>query len=76
MLPDRVSNPEPLTYERGALPIALRGPAAMSQVRCFTDVIFPTSPTCNYIYNIFDIARHCGVYFERFLVCKHKVISF
>ena len=28
MLPDRVSNPGPLTYESGALPIALRGPAA------------------------------------------------
>ena len=27
MLPDRVSNPGPLTYETGALPIALRGPA-------------------------------------------------
>ena len=27
MLPDRVSNPGPLTYELGALPIALRGPA-------------------------------------------------
>ena len=27
MLPDRVSNPVPLTYESGALPIALRGPA-------------------------------------------------
>ena len=27
MLPDRVSNPGPLTYEPGALPIALRGPA-------------------------------------------------
>ena len=25
MLPDRVSNPGPLTYETGALPIALRG---------------------------------------------------
>ena len=33
MLPDRVSNPGPLTYESGALPIALRGPAnrAVSQ---------------------------------------------
>ena len=29
MLPDRVSNPGPLTYESGALPIALRGPAAI-----------------------------------------------
>ena len=27
MFPDRVSNPGLLTYESGALPIALRGPA-------------------------------------------------
>ena len=27
MFPDRASNPGPLTYESGALPIALRGPA-------------------------------------------------
>ena len=27
MLPDRVSNPRPLTYESGTLPIALRSPA-------------------------------------------------
>ena len=27
MLPDRVSNPGPLTYESGVLPIVLRGPA-------------------------------------------------
>ena len=27
MLPDRVSNPGPLTFESGALPIALCGPA-------------------------------------------------
>ena len=27
MLPDRASNPGPLTYESGALQIALRGPA-------------------------------------------------
>ena len=33
MLPDRVSNPGPLTYESGALPIALRGPATMSSKR-------------------------------------------
>ena len=31
MLPDRVSNPGPLTYESGALPIALRGPAVIRQ---------------------------------------------
>ena len=28
MWPDQVSNPGPPTYESGALPIALRGPAA------------------------------------------------
>ena len=30
MWPDRVSNPGPLTYESGALPIALRGPGTDS----------------------------------------------
>ena len=30
MLPDRVSNPGPPTYESGALLIALRGPACSS----------------------------------------------
>ena len=29
MLPDRVSKPGPQTYESGALPIALRGPALL-----------------------------------------------
>ena len=29
MWPDRVSNPGPLIYESGALPIALHGPALM-----------------------------------------------
>ena len=32
MLPDRVSNPGPLTYESGALPIALRGPASSKAI--------------------------------------------
>ena len=36
MLPDRVSNPGPLTYESGALPIALRGPATMVFIRVNT----------------------------------------
>ena len=35
MLPDRVSNPGPLTYESGALPIALRGPARQDVVQVF-----------------------------------------
>ena len=36
MLPDRVSNPGPLTYESGALQIALLGPAALAE-RSFLD---------------------------------------
>ena len=31
MLPDLVSNPGPLTYESGDLPIALRGPAEVDE---------------------------------------------
>ena len=31
MLPDEVSNPGPLTYESGALPIALCGPARIKE---------------------------------------------
>ena len=34
MFPDRKSNPGPLTYESGALPIALRGPAQNSKTTC------------------------------------------
>ena len=33
MLPDRVSNSGPLTYESDALPIALRGPAIFEAVQ-------------------------------------------
>ena len=40
MLPDRVSNPEPLTYESGALPIALRGPKFIPKYLYFK-VTFP-----------------------------------
>ena len=48
MLPDRVSNPGPLTYESGALPVALRGPAKTimkaRMVEFFT-IIIPRSLT-------------------------------
>ena len=39
MLPDRVSNPGPLTYESGALPIALRGPAESNECDWFVVVL-------------------------------------
>ena len=37
MLPDRVSSPGPLTYESGALSIALRGPARTSNLQRVSD---------------------------------------
>ena len=40
MLPDQVSNPGPLTYESGALPIALRGPAASYDVEVSDIIVF------------------------------------
>ena len=39
MLPDRVSNPGPMTYESGALPIALRGPANSTSISLQTMAI-------------------------------------
>ena len=39
MLPDRVSNPGPLTYESDALPIVLRGPALLYEtVNIFLEI--------------------------------------
>ena len=48
MLPDRVSNPGPLTYESGALPIALRDPAHI--LACFVQSYYCLVK--NYRYNI------------------------
>ena len=46
MLPDPVSNPGPLTYESGALPIALRGPANMlGSMYCQVYVYFKRGTT-------------------------------
>ena len=40
MWPDRVSNPGPLTYESGALPTALRGPAYFVSIDAYFLVFF------------------------------------
>ena len=39
MLPDRVSNPGPLTYESGALPTALHGPAQNLELVCLRNKV-------------------------------------
>ena len=54
MLPDRVSNPGPLTYKSGALPIALRGPA-----KCMIDVSFQS--LLNTLSGVFDWLVGCIV---------------
>ena len=41
MLSDRVSNPGPLTYESGAIPIALRGPTIADRCRHLGDIAAP-----------------------------------
>ena len=50
MLPDRVLNPEPLTNESGALPIALRGSAP--GLIWFKRIYFDSFTTCITYYNM------------------------
>ena len=55
MLPDRVSNPGPLTYESGALPIALRGPAVSFGRRY--DVVMGNTDTKLSFYQCIHLVR-------------------
>ena len=50
MLPDRVSNPGPLTYESGALPIAQRGPADSVESVCGATVLVLCSLSNNDLF--------------------------
>ena len=53
----RVSNPGPLTYESGALPTALRGPAKnISKPSKFKTILFRLNGSCRKtIRNIFPV---------------------
>ena len=51
MLPDRVSNPGPLTYESGALSITLRGPAP--QCKWISDFILYFIYMCLILFHLF-----------------------
>ena len=57
MLPDRVSNSGPLTYESGALPIALRGPANRD--------VFPTSDFLDLWYTSGILVTYVPVFNSR-----------
>ena len=49
MLTDRISNPGPLTYESGARPIALRGPAMAEEHIEFTLSVRARACVCSRI---------------------------
>ena len=66
MWPDRVSNPGPLTYESGALPIALRGPAlSMSKYQTF-------------VFHVWEIKKNSVQYYKFMLLYQqnhHTVLN-
>ena len=62
MWPDRVSNGGPLTYESGALPTALRGPASDFVKPC-ESTIFP--PLCQrFPQKILQNVRHTLIFID------------
>ena len=67
MWPGRVSNPGPLTYESGALPTALRGPATIMWephgllTKNAVRVELSTSDTCMVFMSAFDFHIFCSI---------------
>ena len=59
MLPDRVSKPGPLTYESGALPTALHGPALRE---CKMQLSYLRQR--HYLTNTFVHCLYVGIYFS------------
>ena len=60
MLPDRVSNPGPLTYESGALPIALRGPACSVDVYIYKVLVIIVMSNCLHCINARNLSIHAA----------------
>ena len=65
MLPDWVSNPGPLTYESGALPTALRGPATVSGKQLYIERIFITL----FLFSVHSIKITCFLPQKYLSVC-------
>ena len=53
MLPDWVLNPGPLTYESGALPIALRGPTLITKI------------TGSYLVRVYNACIYIQVHYDK-----------
>ena len=86
MLPDRVSNRGPLTYESGALPIALRGPAIFHSSPSKVEILKIFVRTCveNYctLWSNFEmkvcfeqLGGMCALFYENRLGIKKNLIS-
>ena len=75
MWPDRVSNPGPPTYESGALPIALRGPACISdqiaRVRRYDK--WQNKMLIMFVCAVLTLTPHAQVYLC--LRCYHKFMQ-
>ena len=72
MLPERVSNPGPLTYESGALPIALRGPAACKKKDYLTytkvNVVTEGKLTLCSLLRVVNLNKHAKLILANLLV--------
>ena len=60
MLPDRVSNPGPLTYESDALSIALRGPVYQKCEARIIDTFKPAFAAMHGPHSLFRIGPGCA----------------
>ena len=75
MLPDRVSNPGPLTYESCALPIALRGPAQDIVIEfsniTVADIVSSTIKSfdsfCTFRFNMYTPLCHSATFLLNFI---------
>ena len=79
MLPDRASNPGPLTYESGALPIALRGLATpwlvldfKSSFYIFLTVPYPCDLYCLKAKSELFGKRHTALFVLEFSIVKQR----
>ena len=75
MLPDRVSNPGPLTYESGALPIALRGPAILSARKVFAPLWSKCFSFREVSIQLREIYESYSIFLGR-IISRHLVLSF
>ena len=71
MLPDRVLNPGPLTYEAGALPIALRGPAWFTFTHASTHSKYAIKSRSKLMYRLMQICANAAIFTK--CLKKHKL---